>query len=242
MDADGANQKRLASHIVVKSTRGWTSDGTRIAFAAVADCDVEINVVDVSSGEVKRVTSSPGEDRDPCWSPDGTRLAFSSTRDGAPQIYVMSADGSGVQRLTSSGSAAVAPRWSPDGNGLVFVSDRDLYTTSADGRTLERLTNGAGATRDPPLWSPDGSRIVFQVADGENYEIGMVRLSDGVCSRLASSPAYDGSCTWSPDGKHVAFISGREGSEAVYSVDCEGKLPVQLTQSASLTPAWGSQR
>ncbi len=242
MDSDGTNQKRLASHLVVKSTRGWSSDSRRIAFAAVTDSNVEIFAVDASSGQVKQVTSSQGENRDPSWSPDDTQLAFSSTRDGTSQIYVMSAEGSGARRLTNNAAGAVAPRWSPDGKALVFVSDRDLYAIDTDGRTLKRLTTGASVTRDPPLWSPDGSRIVFQIADRENYEIGVVRLSDGVRSRLASSPAYDGSYTWSQDGTRIAFISGRDGFDAVYSVDDGGQPPVRLTRSASLTPAWGSQR
>ena len=154
----------------------------------------------------------------------------------------MNADGSGVRRLTNSASSAVAPQWSPDGKAVVFVSDRDLYAIGADGQGLKRLTVGASVTRDPPLWSPDGSRIVFQIADGDNYDIGVARLSDGSHSRLASSPAYDGSYTWSQDGKSVAFISGRDGFDGIYIVDADGRHVERLTRSASLTPAWGSQR
>jgi Tol biopolymer transport system component len=242
MDSDGSQQTRLASDILPKSTRGWSSDSQRIAFAARADNSVDIYTVAVSSGRVQRLTTSQGENRDPCWSPDGTQLAFSSTRDGAAQIYIMNADGGEVRRLTNTASAAVAPRWSPDGKTLVFVSGRDLYATGADGRNSRRVTVGANVTADPPLWSPDGSRVVFQIAEGENYDIGLVRLSDGFHSRLAGSSSYDGSYTWSPDGKSVAFISGRDGADDIYTIGVDGQRAVRLTRSASLTPAWGSQR
>jgi TolB protein len=89
-------------------------------------------------------------------------------------------------------------------------------------------------TRDPPLWSPDGSRIVFQIADGEEYQVGLLRFADRVSSLLASSSAYDGSYTWSPDGKRVAFISGREGFEGLFTVAVDGQHPVRLTTSPSL--------
>lgn len=246
MEADGSNQRRLASGIIAKSTRGWSPDGKRIAFAAVADGNIDIHTVEVPSARVTRLTSAPGEDRDPSWSPDGAHLAFSSTRGGTPQIFVMTADGRDVQRLASVGSPAAAPRWSPDGKAIALVSGRDrtqdLYIIGANGQGLVRLTVAAGVTGDPPLWSSDGSRIIFQIANGKNYDIGVVRISERSRSLLASSSAYDGSYTWSPDGKRVAFISGRDGNEGVYTVDADGRNVARLTGTASLTPAWGSQR
>ena len=151
-----------------------------------------------------------------------------------------------LRQLTSGQASDVSPRWSPDGNAIVFVSDRDgtrdLYAIHAKGGSLERLTTGARVTKDPPLWSPDGSLIAFQIADGENYQVGVVRLSDRARSLLASSSAYDGSYAWAPDGKRVAFISGRDGFDGLFTVDADGQHPVRLTTTPSLTPAWGSQR
>ena len=80
-------------------------------------------------------------------------------------------------------------------------------------------------TKDPPLWSPDGSLIAFQIADGENYQVGVVRVSDRARSLLASSSAYDGSYAWAPDGKRVAFISGRDGFDGLFTVDADGQHP-----------------
>ena len=70
-----ADRGQVSSGLVLRT-------GKRIAFAAVADENIDVYTVDVESTQWRRLTSSPGEDRDPSWSPDGTRLAFSSTRDG----------------------------------------------------------------------------------------------------------------------------------------------------------------
>lgn len=241
MGSDGTKQRRLASQIIAKSTRGWSPDSTLVAFAAMTKDNVDIYVVEVRSGQVTRLTTSEGEDLDPCWSPDGRHIAFSSTRDGIPQIYVMDIDGQDQRRITKTVSPAEAPRWSPKGDLVLYVSERDLHIVGPDGQRPHRLTSGARVTKNPALWSPDGTKILFQIANGENYEIGMVRLS-GANSLLASSGGYDGSYTWSEDGRQVAFISSRDGFDGIYSVDPDAGDTIRLTTTASLTPAWGSQR
>jgi Tol biopolymer transport system component len=248
MNADGTRQRRLASHIIAKSARGWSPDGKRIVLTATIADNVDIHVVDVQTGQLTRLTSAPGVDRDPSWSPDGRQLAFSSSREGMPQVYVMDADGSHQRRLTSLVTAALAPRWSPDGALIAFTSgpdgNRDLYLMAATGGTVQRLTKGAHLTRDPAAWSPDGSRIAVQIADLKDYNVGIVRLGNEPRAPLliASSAAYDGSFTWSPDGKQLAFISDRDGFDAVYVAGVDAARAVRLTESASLTPAWGWQR
>ena len=111
-----------------------------------------------------------------------------------------------------------------------------------DGQGLARLTVGAGVTKDVSHWSPDASRIAFQMARGDNYDVGMVRLAGQRRTDFASSSAYDGMYTWSPNGAHLAFISGRDGVNAVFTADAEGQDILRLIGTDSLNPAWGPQR
>jgi TolB protein len=247
MDAAGTRQRRLFSRIVAKSARGWCRDNKRIAFSAIGmDGNVDIYIVDVETAGVTRLSSSPGEDRDPSWSPDCQQLAFSSMRDGNAEIYVVRADGGDARRLTNNAASDDAPVWSPGGSAIVFVSDRDaakdLYVIRPDGQGLQRLTTDAGVTRDVSRWSPDGSRIAFQIARGKNYDIGVVRLSDRAQMDIARSDAYDGMYVWSPDGTQLAFVSGRDGSEGLYRADADGRNVQRLTDTPTLNPAWARAR
>ena len=47
--------------------------------------------------------------------------------------------------------------------------------------------------------------------------------------------------TWAPDGRHVAFISGRDGVDGLYTVDADGRHASQthresVTQSGMAAP------
>ena len=42
----------------------------------------------------------------------------------------------------------------------------------------------------------------------------------------------------SPDGKRLAFISGRDGVDAMYVVDADGTRLQKLTDGETLNPAW----
>ncbi|HEY4734248.1 MAG TPA: hypothetical protein VIH53_06830 [Gemmatimonadaceae bacterium] len=241
MNVDGSNPRQLAPRIIPKGHRQWSHDGTRIVFAAEVEGDAEIFSVELASGRLVRLTNSPGEDADPSWSPDDSRIAFSSTRDGNAEIYVMRADGTHVRRLTRHAAGDGAPAWSPDGSRIAFGStrdgDRDIYLIRLDDGTVERLTIGAHATNDGVRWSPDGSLMAVQTAERDNYDIQLVRMADRKCTTVAGTPAYDGQFSWSSTGDQLAFISGRDGFDAVYVADLRGKAH-RLTSTASLNPEW----
>ena len=112
------------------------------------------------------------------------------------------------------------------------------YRVHPDGTDVERLTVGALVTKDVAAWSPDGSRLAFNSAHGEDYDIEIVRVADHSRSTLAQSQRYEGQYAWSRDGRRVAFISGRDGTDAMYVVDADGTRLQKLTDGATLNPAW----
>ena len=132
IEPDGTGLRRLTADTGWDDDAAWSPNGRRIAFASnrahpqVAcegispNCDYDIYVMNADGTNVKRLTATPGSDREPYWSPDGRRIVFASTRDHLgpydANLYVMNADGSGQTRITNDPGVDSQPAWSPGGD------------------------------------------------------------------------------------------------------------------------------
>ena len=59
-------------------------DGRKVAFASDRDGDFEIYTVDMSTGELQRITDNAVGDRRPVWSPDGRWISYQSPHFSSP--------------------------------------------------------------------------------------------------------------------------------------------------------------
>lgn len=104
-------------------------------------------------------------------------------------------------------------RISPDGSLVIYTRrwvdqkiDRwssALWIMDADGSRQRFLVKGANAR-----WSPSGDRILY-LAKGANdkSQIFVRWMSDGATSQVTRGEIEPKSPTWSPDGRHVAFVA-----------------------------------
>ena len=198
-----------------------------------------------------RLTNNSAVDSRPVWSPDGRRIVFSSNREGKNEIYVMDADGSNVKRLTSNLADDVNAMWSPDGNRILFDSDRDgnreIYVMDADGGNQIRLTRD-NAVDTTATWSPDESLIAFASNrdtgppyNPYNLDIYVMNADGSNVRRIVDDPEYDVSPQWSPDGRKILFVTGRNGNFDVYEMNADGTGQKNLTgdnDQADGAPSW----
>lgn len=85
--------------------------------------------------------------------------------------------------------------------------------------------------------TPDGQAIVFELL-GDIYKVG---IAGGEATRLTNGLPFDAQPRVSPDGKWLAFISDRSGSDNIWVTKPDGTDPRKLTnesQDAVISPAW----
>src|SRR6266705_4592997 len=143
----------------------------RLAFSSDRGRNVDVYVMDLPSGTLHRLTTSPAADFSPTWSPDGTRIAFRSDRKGNDEVFVMNSDGTGQRDLTRNPASDYSPAWSPDGRLIAFASTRadptgnDIWLMHSDGSDPHPLVHQTGID-EYPSWSPDGLRLAFNCTLG----------------------------------------------------------------------------
>ena len=84
---------------------------------------------------------------------------------------------------------------------------------------------------------PDGQAVVFELL-GDLYR---VPIAGGDATRITDGAPYDAQPRVSPDGKWIAFISDRNGSDNLWIVKTDGTEPRKLSnesQDAVISPAW----
>jgi Tol biopolymer transport system component len=108
-----------------------------------------------------------------------------------------------------------------------------------------KTTRIARFTTDEGTWmslsvSPDGRTILFDLL-GDLYTLPM---TGGKATRLIGGNQLDVQPQYSPDGRMIAFISDRSGSDQLWIANADGTNPVRLSQveggrqGAGSFPVW----
>lgn len=110
---DGSDVTRITSSDADDAPTDWTSSGLLFSRWRLGDPGGDVWVLDVSTGEERRLTRTRSDDFDASWSPDGGRILFTSDRRGNKNVFVMNADGSRPRALTTSAAEDWATDWQP---------------------------------------------------------------------------------------------------------------------------------
>jgi Tol biopolymer transport system component/imidazolonepropionase-like amidohydrolase len=102
-------------------------------------------------------------------------------------------------------------------------------------------------TTDEVTWpsvdvSPDGRTLIFDVL-GDLYTL---PVEGGTATRLVGGLSFESQPRFSPDGKHIAFLSDRTGVENLWIADADGRNPRAVSKDGltrdrpqiMTSPAW----
>ncbi len=172
------------------------------------------------------------------WSPDGRWIVTEHTTgeqavDAPARIELVATDGSGPRPIPGLPEPARKPWFSPDGEWIAFFSadgtDDRLFVVRPDGSDLRELyrTDATLGFYSTPEWSPDSRQVLVEAWDRRfDMSLLLVDVDGGRIRDLTPQrePAYG--AYFSPDGRHLAFMSGDNA--------CSATLRVIETESRAL--------
>jgi Tol biopolymer transport system component len=243
INSDGSGERLMTKGGHTANSPAWSPDGKKLAYASVRDGDNEIYIMNVDgSGQLQLTNNDINYDSNPTWFPDGNRLAFSSkcTFSNYSCIYSMDSNGRNVFQLTQD-DKNYEPNTSPDGKTLAYKSLDGLVLLNLQTGEITHLVNGSNVYS--PSWSPDGTQIAYisrNSQNGQNSDIFLVKVNDGVVTQITSNDYYVGDPSWSPDGKMLVYYTDQFGSGEICIMKTDGTFVLRLTTNDTLDyqPVW----
>lgn len=234
----------------------FSPDGKRIAYNQRGQVywrkyyrgsyQTDVFVLDPAAKKAAKLTDFNGMDSWPMWGRDGF-IYFVSDRDGGglTNIWRVPEKGGKAEKITQFTSGDVRwPSISADGKTIVFEHDFGVWKLDVASRRAApiKLDIEAETQLDPEEIrtfqsradqfhiQPGGRRVVFSTYG----EIFTAPVEEGDLVQLTEGAARDREPQWSPDGKHIAYVSDQSGREEVWVVPASGGTAQKVTDLDTL--------
>ena len=183
---------------------GWVAYTVTTIDSAKDKSDNDIWMTSWDGATTLRLTSSPESESAPRWSPDGRYLAFLSGRQegkGA-QIWLLDRRGGEAQRVTQLRGGVSEFAWSPDSKKLVLVVDEETDSV------LKKDTAEHKTPKPIVIDRYNFKRDVAGYLGSKRSHLSLFDVETKKTETLTSGLDDDGTPSWSPDGRMIAFVRG----------------------------------
>ncbi len=195
------NRFKVSSKPGINGAPAFSPDGRKLVVTlGGVDGNLDINVVDITSRQAKRLTTHRAIDTEGTWSPDGRYIYFTSDRAGGPQVYRVSANGGAPERITFEGSYNARPRLSPDGTRMAMVhNDGGNYRIAVMNLAKkDLLVVSTGRQDESPSFAPNSDILIYATRQGRNGVLETVSADGLIRQKMASGQGDVREPVWSP--------------------------------------------
>lgn len=181
-------------------------------------------------------------------------ISFAGAKKGEPSdIWTVDPDGTGYINLTKDSRIDSEPTVSPEGGPhIAWVSTAarcspclgDIYVMDNDGDEIFNATKTDQEDERSPSFAPSGGRIAYarrvlnrgQLSTADIWVMNWTGEAD-TRVRLTTDAANDIQPIFSPDARHIAFVSNRGGSYSIYTMNLRGDEVTMIAPRAD-SPDW----
>ena len=240
--------ERRAQLPAVSDRLGYKADGAGL----IGAMRNHVHVVDIPTGDVRRLTGGDWHAGEPSWSPDGARIAFSAGRSDDADLTLSSAawviDANALRPepvLVGPAEGTVSPvAWTGDGAALVAVGRQDTRTGHTrllqvpldGGDTVELaadldrnvMTGGPGYPGALPQLVDDGRAVSFCARDRGCTQLYVADLDGGTTRCVVGGPAVNVSGATVSGGTAAVVLGTATSYGEVAAVDLDtGEVTVR---------------
>lgn len=234
----------------------FSPDGSALAFLRgtvpstlavyIAPALADVHILDLESGEIRRLTHDNQEIPHIDWSADGKDVLFASNRErGSYGLWRIPVDGGDATWLMGGQGLFRKPSIARKANRMVFEqwhNDTDIWHRPVWDTTV--VAEGLIAStrwESNPQFSPDGTMLAFVSRRTGATEV-WISHADGTRPIQVTNfkGAYVANPSWSPDGTRIAFERHLEGHADIFTIDARGGQAEQITTHIAndMVPSW----
>jgi len=221
----------------------WTPDSQHLTYRTSAG----LRTITLDGNEVRFIPMKDSDDysiQELSYSPNGLWLTFSRWKEDAlgTDLCILPVTGGTPRFITNLPGESHWPAWAPDGRTVYFVSGTEdtsnIWKLTMDPETglVKDAPQQVTFFKDTVVLDPkvlgDGSRIGLSMYKRNTS----IMVADSSSPQEARSLVHSGSYLpqLSPDGQIVYYVNDTSGEEGIYSVPCQGGVPLRLTECIPL--------
>jgi len=167
-----------------------------------------------------------------------------SYRKRIKKISLIDFDGGNFRNLTDGTEMALTPIFSKRRDEIFFLryfqGKPQIFNLNTKTLRSQKIGGFRGTTLAPAVHPKFPEKILLTAIENGNSDIHELNIGQNFAKKLTKSPAIDTTASYSPDGNSIVFVSDREGSQQIYTMNLESLSQTRIShgEGSYSKPMW----